>query len=625
MSKDKKIGELPVEGTLSNVVAIPAVNIAGLDVQFSGATIIDYVNSQIEINNDLQEVLNNGSYAINLSDEVFIGTKQDGYDAELKIGIEDIELISYVAGIKYSQLRLDSDFTRLKRDGDNGDFQDIRIQTDSFTIEAENNNTGRNSKLIFDTSNTGDTDIILRSEYFPGSSDRKAEIFLQDGQNVEIFTEDANNPARLSKIQVNQDALNLQYSKDGGKSLRLEMIDDFIGITNDDQPPYGPGQTNNTSRFEMFAGIIRLETFNQNSTIPAEEGESRFIVSPGPDPSVWLKSKILNGPTPFSVTSSISLEQEGINISTNYGGDSYGTSNISLLGDRLTIETSHNGVSSIFALKNDALAYLIEDALSIGISETTVDIQYDGGARYRLDKDGWGFELGSGTLSQDSLGLEYNQPMTAYGGGERGITFKADGPITIIDDSLLSQGIVYDANYHSVYTDRSLVDKEYVDTYTPPVTYDFGGCFLVYPQIIPNDFDPIPNPTFEEIENAVDLLEADGGQLIADWITVQSTCFGNCDNLACAINACNQILNDLANEESFLANEYQNYTNDLQGIINCINSEGLSVSPIPFQTLISEATQIRQAQNSFYQSIKAELESLKQIYEVIVNAACDVP
>ncbi len=464
MSKDKKIGELPVEGTLSNIVAIPAVNIAGLDVQFSSATIIDYVNSQIEINNDLKEVLENGSYAQNLSNEVFIGTKQDGYDAELKIGIEDIELKSYVAGIKSSQLLLDSDLTRLKRDGDNGDFQDIRIQTDSFTIEAENNNYGKNSKLIFDTTNTVDGDIILRSEYFPGSSDRKAEIFLENGGGVEIFTEDANNPALLSKIQVSLDALNLQYSKDGGKILGLEMFDDFIGITNNDQPPYGPGQTVNTSRFQMYEGSIRLDTFNQNSTIPTNEGESRFIVSPGADASVWLKSKIINGPTPFDVTNSISLEQDRINISTNYGGDSYGTSNISIQGDRLNIELSHNGVASIFALKNDALIYFIEDKLQIGIDETTVDIHYDGGARYALNKDGWTFAVNSGTLSQDSLGLEYNQPMTAYGGGDRGITFKADGPITIFDDSLLSQGIVYDANYHSVYTDRSLVDKEYVDT-----------------------------------------------------------------------------------------------------------------------------------------------------------------
>ncbi len=39
MAIDKKIGQLPVETNILNVIAIPGINIAGTNIQMSGADI----------------------------------------------------------------------------------------------------------------------------------------------------------------------------------------------------------------------------------------------------------------------------------------------------------------------------------------------------------------------------------------------------------------------------------------------------------------------------------------------------------------------------------------------------------------------------------------------------------
>lgn len=64
------------------------------------------------------------------------------------------------------------------------------------------------------------------------------------------------------------------------------------------------------------------------------------------------------------------------------------------------------------------------------------------------------------TSSSSAIGL-INVRDTARG-GYREITFTSTGD-WFVNDQITSKGLVYQANYHTNYTDRSIVDKEYVD------------------------------------------------------------------------------------------------------------------------------------------------------------------
>ncbi|MDB4335437.1 hypothetical protein N9994_00075 [bacterium] len=311
----------------------------------------------------------------------------------------------------------------------------------------------------------------------------------------------------------------ITFVRNDGNSYTADLAAIASATTNS----FTTGATLNGNIIEFANSVLGLNYYNVDLT-PIVSGATNG----------YTTGATLNGNIIEFANNLLGLDYYNVDLTSLVSGFTTGNTLQEVLDNGATyvgddiLSITHSGATSETLLAKNRNAIIIQiketgDTKSqIAIDKDEFTIQYPGyNSEYRINSDSWRLVSYNTTLESGENGLNFEHSLFG-GGGTRGIDFREGNSIIITDSFSGTAGVVYAQDYSSTYSNRSLVDKEYVDnsvsgkvgttlfnTYTGDTETALGSkldttTFNTYSGSVQTDLDTkLPTTTFNSYTGSV--------------------------------------------------------------------------------------------------------------------------